>query len=103
VVKKLAGKCLTIKKSENMKTIKISNQWLFDNGYRLDSKFHAADGRLYSKKLEKSGLNIEELNTITNRIFNGPRFIRCYINNRSKGTPFLSSSDIIRTDLSNLK
>ena len=86
-----------------MKATRIKSDWLADEGMRLEASFHSAEGRIYKKMIPKSGLDFLPLHQVTSSIFNGPRFARCYVNDPGRGVPFLSSSDILRSDLSGVK
>jgi type I restriction enzyme S subunit len=86
-----------------MKAVSGKSRWLYDEGHRLDASFHSSDGRFMARKFQESKLPTEPLLTVTKKIFNGPRFARCYVDDKRRGLPFLSSSDILRTNLSNLK
>jgi len=86
-----------------MKVTRIVSRSLADNHFRLDAAFHSAEGKAFQRSIERSNLKFMALSEVTESIFNGPRFSRCYIDDSSRGIRFLSSSDMLRADLSNVK
>lgn len=81
----------------------VPSTWLEHNGRRLDCGPYMS-GAIEAKELLKKHL-IETLKDLTaghnGGIFNGPRFPRVYVEDPSKGVPFLGSTDILQADLSN--
>lgn len=72
--------------------------WLREQGWRLDASAYVSGGLQARDRIANGGrpwLALGEVATL----FNGPRFARTYVWDRSRGTPFLSSSDILLADL----
>lgn len=86
-----------------MKTATATSAWLLDEGCRLDASFHLSDGREAKALIQRSPYPVAPLQTLTNGIFNGPRFRRYYVENPEKGVPFMGSSEMLQSDFSNLK
>lgn len=82
----------------------IPSTWLENNGHRLDCGPYMS-GAVEAKELLKKHRN-ESLKSLTighkGGIFNGPRFPRVYVDDSTKGIPFLGSVDILDADLSNI-
>lgn len=82
----------------------IPSTWLENNGHRLDCGSYMS-GAVEAKALLKRHEN-EALKSLTvghnGGIFNGPRFPRVYVDDPTNGVPFLSSTDILDADLSNV-
>jgi len=98
---------------------------LYGSGLRLDASYHASEGvkalrfvqrwarRLPSLPRQHAGLIRDASGTYEARrvdrladlaeIFNGPRFSRVYVTTSAHGIPFLSSSDMLKADLSDVK
>lgn len=84
----------------------IRASWMDINGRRLVGNYYlsgALEARMILEQLEAKKQPLQELTLggITG-IFNGPRFPRHYVDNPDYGVPFLSSTDILAADLSNL-
>lgn len=80
-----------------------TNIWSGD--YRLDGSYHTSEGIKTARSLGKwssSARNLDTLDSLAT-IFNGPRFPRNYVEDPNRGIPFLSSSDMLLTDLSGIK
>lgn len=80
----------------------VTSVWLEENGRRLDSRPYvsgAIEARVLLKKLATGTV---PLHSVAQKIFNGPRFARNYVNDPDYGVPFLGSTDIIVADLSTL-
>lgn len=82
----------------------VPSTWLEHNGRRLDCGPYMS-GAVEAKELLKKHLT-ETLKDLTagynGGIFNGPRFSRVYVEEPSRGVPFLGSTDILQADLSNI-
>lgn len=85
-----------------MKISKAKSSWFKGTDYRLDASFHLSEGRVFKKKIENYD-NFSPLNKLTKKIFNGPRFKRYYVRSINKGVPFMGSSDMMKSDINNLK
>jgi len=80
----------------------IPSTWLENNGRRLDCGPYMS-GAVEAKELLKKHPTepLEDLTTgHSGGIFNGPRFPRIYVDDPTKGVPFLGSTDILDADLS---
>lgn len=83
-----------------MKTSTTNAKLIYENSTRLDGKFHASDGMKSLDELRKrAGKNLK-LNRIGDvclpaGIFIGGRARRTYVQDPSRGIPFLSSSDML--------
>lgn len=86
-----------------MKTLTVNKSWLNDNSNRLDAKPYLSEGRISKLRISKSPLGFNILKNLTNDIFNGPRFKRYYVDDIDRGVPFMGSSDMLKSDLANLK
>lgn len=80
----------------------VPSSWLANNGRRLDCGPYMS-GAVEAKELLKKH-STEPLKDLTvghnGGIFNGPRFPRVYVEDPTKGVPFLGSTDILDADLS---
>ena len=81
----------------------IRNNVIATVSVRLDSKFHLSDG-IYSKsRILGSPYLIKKVGDVTKNIFYGNRAKRIYVNDVKKGVPFISSSDMLKSDFSGIK
>jgi hypothetical protein len=93
-----------------MKSVSLKNpvmrSWLRDAGFRLDAPPFLSRSVEIQKLLLKAKLPKEPLESLTaghaGGIFNGPIFSRVYVDDPTFGVRFLSSSDMLRADLSGL-
>lgn len=79
---------------------------LLSGDFRLDGSYYSSDGIKAAKYLRKwADAKKEKLDTLSSvaNLFNGPRFPRIYVDEQDKGIPFLSSSDILFADLTNVR
>jgi len=86
-----------------MKANVIKNNWSLSLGKRLDSKYHLNDGVVYFNVLKKSPYTVKTIGDVSRRIFYGNRSKRIYITDKTKGIGFISSSDMMKMDLANIK
>jgi type I restriction enzyme S subunit len=86
-----------------MKTIIAKNSCFADGDLRLDASFHLSEGNITKKYILNSPYQITNIGYYSDRIFYGGRAKRHYVTNREKGLPFIGSSDMLKTDLSNIK
>ncbi|WP_329806420.1 methylation-associated defense system restriction endonuclease subunit S MAD5 [Flavobacterium facile] len=86
-----------------MKILNIKNNWFSESDLRLDASYHLSEGRVTKLMINNCPYDIEPLQNVTNKIFNGARFKRYYVDNPEKGIPFMGSSDMLKTDLNGLK
>lgn len=80
--------------------------WLADQGYRLAASPYLSGAYDTRKFLEHLSVATEPLHALTaghdGGIYNGPQFRRNYVNDREYGVPFLSSTDIMQADFTNI-
>jgi len=82
-----------------MKTINIKNNWFAESDLRLDASYHLSDGPLTKLKLKNAPYKISELSSVTVKIFKGNIFKRAYVSNAKYGYPFLTASDMMKSDI----
>lgn len=79
--------------------------WLADQGFRLDASPYLSGGYEARRVLEELP-GTEPLRALTTGhdggIFNGPKFSRLYTDDRDHGVPFMSSTDMLDADFTNL-
>lgn len=83
----------------------IPSKWIYREGLRLDSKPYMS-GALESREILEALNNTEPLKNFTHGydggIYNGPKFSRIWVSEPLYGVPFLGSSSMLKSDLSNL-
>lgn len=82
-----------------MKSIIIKSSWAQENNLRLDASYHLSDGPLTLKKLKESKLELTSLQKESSSIFKGNIFKRSYVLDSNKGLPFMTASDMMKTEL----
>ena len=86
-----------------MKTAVVSKSSCQENNLRLDPSFHLSDG-VSAKRVILDGPHGTLLcGKAATRIFNGGRYKRIYVTNPQCGIPLISSSGILKADLSDAK
>jgi type I restriction enzyme S subunit len=80
-----------------MKTVRAKASWLEETGVRLDAAYHLSEGRQAQLTIENSGV-YESLSDVTQRIFLGGRFRRTYVESAERGYPYLTASDMIKSE-----
>lgn len=86
-----------------MKTSSINYKTSVQKGLRLDASFHLSDGLATKRLIESSPYPLKTIGDVSSRIFFGNRAKRVYVTKKENGIPFLSSSDILQSDLENVK
>lgn len=86
-----------------MKTLSVKNSWFSESDLRLDASFHLSDGPLTKLKLRKSPYPITFLRDECDRIFSGNIFKRTFVSDPKHGWPYLTGSDMIKSDISSGK
>ena len=86
-----------------MKTSSIEYNASTQKGIRLDASFHLSDGLITKRLIDSSPYPLKTIGDVSSRIFFGNRAKRVYVTKKENGIPFLSSSDILRSDLENVK
>lgn len=82
-----------------MKLLKAKSKWFNESDLRLDAEFHLSEGPQTLRLFKKSSYPTALLSTVTNSIFKGQIFKRCYVRSKEKGFPFLTASDMIKLDI----
>lgn len=80
-----------------------SSNWFTETGVRLDASYHLSEARQTKLRLDSAPIHVRSLREVTNAIFSGPRFKRYYVSNPECGVPFLTGSDMQKSDLSQTK
>lgn len=86
-----------------MKTSVINYSMSRQKGLRFDASFYLSDGLTARRKVESSPYGIFTIKDVSINIFYGNRAKRIYVTKPKHGIPFLSSSDILRANLENVK
>ncbi|EOV1093893.1 restriction endonuclease subunit S, partial [Vibrio fluvialis] len=86
-----------------MKVRTIPSFWVKKNGYRFDCNPYLSGSIEAKEKLESLKCLKEPLKDITLGLVNAGRIKRLWAESSEYGRPFLSSTDILKTDLSNIK
>jgi type I restriction enzyme S subunit len=89
-----------------MKTKTIPSSWLTRDGLRLDCNPYMSGALEARIRLEELSCKKEYLADLTKGhnggIYNGPQFVRNFVEDPAHGVPFLGTSSMLRVDLSNL-
>jgi hypothetical protein len=84
----------------------ILSSWFDLNGSRLDSKPYLSGALQAKASLAKLASEKESLANLTRGhfggIYNGPQFVRHYVDSPEYGVPFLTSASMLLADLSNV-
>ncbi|HGY4911204.1 TPA: restriction endonuclease subunit S [Citrobacter freundii] len=82
----------------------VPSSWLENNGRRLDCGPYMS-GAIEAKELLKK-IKTESLSSLTSGhcggIYNGPQFVRNYVDDPAYGVPFLTTSTMLQADMTNL-
>lgn len=82
----------------------VPSSWLENNGRRLDCGPYMS-GAIEAKELLKK-IKTESLSSLTSGynggIYNGPQFVRNYVDDPAYGVPFLTTSTMLQADMMNL-
>lgn len=82
----------------------VSSSWIENNGRRLDCGPYMS-GAIEAKELLKK-IKTESLSSLTSGynggIYNGPQFVRNYVDDPAYGVPFLTTSTMLQADMTNL-
>lgn len=70
---------------------------------RFDASYHLSEGETVKRTINNSPYKLISVGDAAERIFYGARARRVYVSKKDHGIPFLSSSDILLSDLSNVK
>lgn len=80
----------------------FSTSRLSTGGLRLDGTYYCSIGEETRRHLFRSGLTIDTIGQVTSDIFIGGRGRRIYVRDPRQGVQFLSSSDMLLADFSNM-
>lgn len=86
-----------------MKTLKVKRNWFKESGQRLDASYHLSDGPITKLILKNSPYHLTTLLKETEAIFKGNIFKRVYVDNPNTGHPFMTASDMMKSDLNSGK
>ena len=81
-----------------MRVFTARREWLAQEGLRLDATTYGVGGLEARDRITGGRFQYAPLGKIA-ELFSGPRFARTYVHDPSRGTKFLSSSDILLADL----
>lgn len=82
-----------------MKLLNIKNSWFSESDLRLDASYHLSDGPVTKIKLKRLPYKISKLSSETKDIFKGNIFKRTYVSNAEDGFPFMTASDMMKSDI----
>lgn len=82
-----------------MKILSVNSNWFKESDLRLDAEFHISDGPTTTRLIKASGIEFKPLHSVTKSIFKGQIFKRCYVKDTEFGMPFLSASDMVKSDV----
>lgn len=80
----------------------VPSRWFYETGYRLDCGPYMSGVVEAKEKINKLKVKKENLIELTKDILNVGRFTRNWVTDPDHGVPFLSSTDILQADLSNI-
>ncbi len=86
-----------------MKTARVNIVEIKTTNIRIDASYHLSEGNQVKRLIAASPYPMLKISDVCSDIFIGDRARRVYVSNREKGIPFLSSSDILQSDLDNVK
>ncbi|MFN8435997.1 MAG: restriction endonuclease subunit S [Cytophagales bacterium] len=86
-----------------MKVLKVKSKWFDESNLRIDAKYHLSEGRVTRATINKSNSKVETLGSVSEKIFYGGRSRRNYVEDPLKGIPFLGSSDMLKSNINDLK
>lgn len=85
-----------------MKVSTIKSSWLTKGGCRLDCSPYLGGAIETEILLEELPVRKDTLGSLTSTIFNGPQFVRNYVDDPVYGVPFMTGSTMLQADLSDL-
>ena len=86
-----------------MKTATIKIHSVRNINYRTDASYHLSEGQNVQRNIASSPYPLTTIKKVSEDIFIGNRAKRVYVKDVEHGIPFLSSSDILKADLDNVK
>ena len=82
-----------------MKTLTTQSTWFRESDLRLDASYHLSDGPITKKILDSSPYKVTTLQEESKEIFLGKIFKRTYVSSPERGFPYLTASDMVKTDI----
>jgi type I restriction enzyme S subunit len=76
----------------------VPSDAVFKSGYRLEGSFYGSDGYRAARAMFRSGFELVDLGSRAKVLWFGP-FPRIFIDDKQRGVPFLSSSDMMEARL----
>lgn len=86
-----------------MKTAIVKINAVRSINYRTDASYHLSEGQNVQRSIAASPYPLIKVKEVASDIFIGNRAKRVYVKDIKHGIPFLSSSDILKADLDNVK
>lgn len=86
-----------------MNTIIIKHSLLVVSPLRLDASYHLSDSQLTLAAFKNANIPSNSLKNVTDKIFYGGRSKRIYVKNPLFGLPFITGSDIVKSDFFTMK
>jgi type I restriction enzyme S subunit len=82
-----------------MKILRAKSQWFYKSDLRFDAEYHLGEGPATLRALESGKRKTIPLMDATLDIFKGNIFKRIYVDDPTKGYPFISASDMVKAEL----
>lgn len=86
-----------------MKVIKIKKDWFSQSDVRLDASYHLSDGPKTKRKLKRSPYPLSILGEETIKLYSGSIFKRTFVENEKYGYPYITASDMMKSDINSGK
>lgn len=86
-----------------MKTARVNIHAVRSINFRTDASYHLSEGQNVQRCIAASPYPLTTIKEVSEDIFIGNRAKRVYVKDSNHGIPFLSSSDILKADLDNVK
>lgn len=86
-----------------MKTARVNIHAVRSINFRTDARYHLSEGQNVQRCIAASPYPLTTIKEVSEDIFIGNRAKRVYVKDCNHGIPFLSSSDILKADLDNVK
>mgnify|MGYP000100777140 CR=1 FL=1 len=86
-----------------MKTAIVNIHAVRSINFRTDASYHLSEGQNVQRCIAASPYPLTTIKEVSEDIFIGNRAKRVYVKDSNHGIPFLSSSDILKADLDNVK
>ena len=86
-----------------METARVNIHAVRSINFRTDASYHLSEGQNVQRCIAASPYPLTTIKEVSEDIFIGNRAKRVYVKDSNHGIPFLSSSDILKADLDNVK